>query len=72
MGNPIEQIDVPRIREAFEILEATREEWPAPKHFLDALPRRPEREALDEPVMDDKTRADNKARLAKLMASIGD
>ncbi len=31
--------DTPRIRAAFGTLAQTRELWPAPKHFLDALPR---------------------------------
>jgi hypothetical protein len=31
--------DTPRIRQAFVTLANTREAWPAPKHFLDALPR---------------------------------
>lgn len=31
--------DAPRFREAFVNLAATRESWPAPRHFLDAIPR---------------------------------
>ncbi len=31
--------DAPRIRAAFVTLAQTRESWPAPRHFLDALPR---------------------------------
>jgi hypothetical protein len=31
--------DAPRIRQAFVTLANSRESWPAPKHFLDALPR---------------------------------
>lgn len=31
--------DTPRIRRAFVVLSTTRETWPAPRHFLDALPR---------------------------------
>lgn len=31
--------DTPRIRAAFVTLANTRESWPAPRHFLDALPR---------------------------------
>lgn len=31
--------DTQRIRSAFSSLALTRESWPAPKHFLDALPR---------------------------------
>jgi hypothetical protein len=31
--------DTPRIRAAFSTLQRTRESWPAPRHFLDAMPR---------------------------------
>lgn len=31
--------DTARIRAAFVTLASTRETWPAPRHFLDALPR---------------------------------
>lgn len=31
--------DRPRFRAAFVTLAQTREQWPQPKHFLDALPR---------------------------------
>lgn len=31
--------DAPRIRAAFVSLATTRETWPQPRHFLDALPR---------------------------------
>ena len=31
--------DRPRFRAAFVTLAQTRESWPAPRHFLDALPR---------------------------------
>lgn len=31
--------DEPRMRAAFIELERTRESWPAPKHFFDALPQ---------------------------------
>jgi hypothetical protein len=34
-----QQRDAPRIRQAFVTLATTRETWPAPRHFLDALPR---------------------------------
>lgn len=34
-----EERDTPRIRAAFTTLATTRETWPAPRHFLDALPR---------------------------------
>lgn len=34
-----QQRDTPRIRAAFVSMANTRESWPAPRHFLDALPR---------------------------------
>lgn len=34
-----EERDTPRVREAFVTLARTREQWPVPRHFLDALPR---------------------------------
>lgn len=34
------ELDTPRIRRAFVSLSATRTTWPAPAHFVDALPPR--------------------------------
>ena len=34
-----EQRDSPRIRQAFRTLAATREQWPAPRHLVEALPK---------------------------------
>ncbi len=34
----VEKRDTPRFRAAFRTLAQTRETWPAPKHFLEALP----------------------------------
>lgn len=34
-----EQRDTPRIRAAFATLQRSRDTWPSPKAFLDALPR---------------------------------
>lgn len=34
----IEERDTDRIRKAFRTLAATMDRWPAPKHFLEALP----------------------------------
>lgn len=33
------QRDTPRIRAAFRALAKQRESWPAPRHFIEALPR---------------------------------
>jgi hypothetical protein len=53
IGCDIEQIDAPRIREAFDRLFPELVKWPAPKLLLDRIPPRPKREALAEPVGDD-------------------
>lgn len=34
-----EQRDAPRIRQSFRTLANTREQWPAPKHLIEALPK---------------------------------
>lgn len=52
IGCDIEQIDAPRIREAFDRLFPDLVEWPAPKLLLDRIPPRPKREALAEPLDD--------------------
>lgn len=52
IGCDIEQIDAPRIREAFDRLFPELVEWPAPKLLLDRIPPRPKREELAEPVDD--------------------
>lgn len=52
IGCDIEQIDAPRIREAFDRLFPELTEWPAPRLLLDRIPPRPRREALAAPVED--------------------
>ncbi|OHD24624.1 MAG: hypothetical protein A2Y38_16755 [Spirochaetes bacterium GWB1_59_5] len=53
VGCTIEVIDAPRIREAFAELFPTLTTWPPPKHLLERIPPRPQREALAAPVEDD-------------------
>lgn len=60
--------DTPRIRAAFVTLESTREAWPAPKHFLDALPRVEQRAMGYEVKPLSPAEAD--ARLAALRAEL--
>jgi len=68
IGCDIEQIDAPRIREAFDRLFPELVEWPAPKLLLDRIPPRPKREALAEPVGDDAVgQAAIKEILSKLL-----
>ena len=52
VGCDIEQIDAPRIREAFDRLFPELVKWPAPKLLLDRIPPRPQREALAAPLDD--------------------
>ena len=39
-------LDTPRIKAAFMTLKQYQTEWPAPRHLLDALPRRPQPKEL--------------------------
>jgi len=56
--------DLQRIRQAFVTLATTRETWPAPRHFLDALPRAEQRAIGYEVKPLSKEQAD--ARLAEI------
>ena len=64
--------DRDRIRRAFVTLALTRESWPAPKHFLDALPPAPKPLALVREVrVDPEVLRQNVARLkAKLAEAV--
>ena len=42
----VESRDRPRFRAAFVTLANTREQWPAPKHFIEAMPAAPSPLAL--------------------------
>ncbi len=37
-GRSFNENDAPRFREAFRVLMKTRSAWPAPAHFLEAMP----------------------------------
>ena len=52
--NPVEQVDVPRIREAFDTLVDKCHRWPSPALFYRALPPRPQRAALPMPEVDEQ------------------
>lgn len=56
--------DTTRIRAAFQTLARTRESWPGPRHFLDALPRVEQRALRYEVKPLTKEQADE--RLAEL------
>lgn len=65
--------DRPRFRAAFVSLAQTREQWPAPRHFLDALPRVEQAAIAYEvkPVSAEEAAA-NIARLKGLLAGFAD
>jgi hypothetical protein len=62
--------DTARIRAAFVTLAATRETWPAPRQFLDALPR-VEQTAIGYEVKP-ATRAEAEAAIARCRRLLGD
>lgn len=65
-----EEQDTPRIQKAFKTLIRKSEKWPAPKHLIEALPERIHMPALPEPPLTAEERQRNKARLAKLLATL--
>ena len=65
-----QQRDTGRIRSAFVTLASTRETWPTPKHFLDALPR-VEQAALAYEVKP-ATKEQAAAALAKIKEVLGE
>jgi hypothetical protein len=62
--------DASRIRAAFSTLYSTSEKWPAPRHFLDALPR-VEVRALDYEVKP-ASREDAQAAMARIREMLGE
>jgi hypothetical protein len=53
-----EELDAPRLRQAFRLLAAQAARWPAPVALWDVLPARPELVKLPPPlVQEDKERA---------------
>lgn len=66
-----EQQDAPRIRQAFAELYRTEKFWPAPRHFLDALPERPKpkRPLLDMNLTKEQQQQ-NKQKIAALQRDL--
>jgi hypothetical protein len=52
-----QQLDAPRFRKAFVILARTRTSWPAPVHFLEAIPPREQLALTKQPIPADPERA---------------
>lgn len=52
-----EALDAPRFRSAFSTLARTRTTWPAPLHFLEAMPPREQLALTKEPIKADPARA---------------
>ena len=52
-----ETLDAPRFRKAFVLLARTRTSWPAPTHFLEALPHREQLALTKQPIPADPERA---------------
>lgn len=66
-GLKIEDVDAPRIRAGFEkLLTQGLKRWPEPAELIKALPRRPERQKLDEPPLTDEQRAAGQEALRRL------
>lgn len=45
-----QQLDAPRFRKAFTKLAQTRQAWPAPAHFLEAMPPREQLALTKQPI----------------------
>lgn len=63
------QLDAPRIRAAFRILEGRCTRWPAPRELLEAMPARRQRPALTDDVR--ATPELVEAEMAKMRALLG-
>lgn len=63
--------DAWRIQAAFDLLARTRDTWPAPRHWREAMPSRRPQLALPAPALDEAARAANVARVRELVATIG-
>lgn len=66
-----ERLDAPRMQAGFRTLAATREKWPAPKHFMEVLPDRP---PVPQPrrLVSDTDRAARRAAAKKAMADLAE
>jgi hypothetical protein len=65
----LEDRDRPRIQAAFRTLAATSERWPAPKNFIDALPKIPDLQKLPPPTT--RHTAETKKMVDQLLAKLG-
>lgn len=57
--------DTARIRAAFSTLAQTRDQWPAPRHFLDAIPR------MEQKAIGYEVKPATPEQAAKALATIG-
>ncbi len=70
-GVRIEEVDARRVRAGFEgLLRQPHKRWPEPAALLACMPRRPDRQKLDEPPPSEADRAAAKAALSKLIADL--
>ncbi|WP_429885358.1 hypothetical protein [Geoalkalibacter halelectricus] len=66
-GVTIEEVDAPRLRAAFTtLLRQPHKRWPDPAALVAHLPRRPERQKLDEPPISEAEREAGRRRLKEL------
>jgi hypothetical protein len=65
----IEEVDAPRIREAFLVNFPKLKEWPAPADIIESMPPRPKRQALPE---GDTTPERHRENVAKAKAMVAD
>jgi hypothetical protein len=62
-----EEVDRPRVRQAFRTLTRVCYQWPSPRTFLDHLPPRPPVQALPEPPMSEEKMARNQRMVRDLI-----
>ncbi|WP_298434511.1 hypothetical protein [Geobacter sp.] len=62
----VEQVDTPRLSQAFGLLFPTLTEWPQPKQLIELLPPRPERAKLPSIRPTDEQLAEGRAHLRAL------
>jgi hypothetical protein len=72
LGNPVCQVDAPRLRAAFLILCRSCKKWPAPADLIENLPPRQSTEKLPEPKMSEEQRTDGLAHLAVIIKKLDD
>jgi hypothetical protein len=63
-----EQRDAPRIRHAFMVLGSTCEQWPAPIHLIQHLPKVEELPALPAKVVSDEVAQENIRKIREMLA----